>query len=164
MHWIKEISITKYGTNKELTPTMTPQEICQYSDAMLKHLPAKSLKVIENDLLCSKEEVVIPYGLDKRRIGLTLDKDNQVMHNVIRSDGNVQDREAQFRNHLKDKYVYRILLKYICDIGKINFPTKIDMKIKVMLENDMKKLFESNKNHTLGKILHLQRLMYNLYY
>ena len=147
VHWIKEISITKYGTNKELTPTMTPQEICQYSDAMLKHLPAKFLKVIENDLLCSKEEVVIPYGLDKRWIGLTLDKDNQVMHNVIRSDGNKN-----------------ILLKYIWDIGKINFPTKIDMKIRVMLENDMKKLFESDKNHTLGKILHLQCLTYNLYY
>ena len=45
-HWIKEISITKYGTNKELTPTTTPQEIYQYSNAMLKHLPQKSLKVI----------------------------------------------------------------------------------------------------------------------
>ena len=62
-HWIKEISITKYGTNKELTPTTTPQEIFQYFDAMLKHLPAKCLKVIENDLLHSKEEVVIPYDL-----------------------------------------------------------------------------------------------------
>ena len=65
-HWIKEISLTKYGTNKELTPTTTPQEIYQYSDAMLKHLPAKSLKVIENDLLFSKEEVVIPYNLDRK--------------------------------------------------------------------------------------------------
>ena len=43
-HWIKEISVTKYGTNKELTPTTTPQEIYQYSDAISKHLPAKSLK------------------------------------------------------------------------------------------------------------------------
>ena len=64
-YWIKEISITKYGTNKELTPTTTTQEIYQYSDAMLKHLPAKSQKVIENDLLYSKEEVVILYGLDR---------------------------------------------------------------------------------------------------
>ena len=65
-HWIKEISITKYGTNKELTPTTTSQEIYQYSDAMLKHLLAKSIKVIENELLYSKEEVVIPYNLDRR--------------------------------------------------------------------------------------------------
>ena len=26
-HWKKEISITKYGTNKELTPTTTPQRL-----------------------------------------------------------------------------------------------------------------------------------------
>ena len=145
-HWIKEISITKYGTNKELTPTTTPQEIYQYSDAMLKNLPAKSLKVIENDLLYSKEEVVIPYNLDKRFHGMVKDANNRVIHNVVRSDGNFRDREAKFRNQLKDKDVYRIPLKYICDIGKINFPTKIDMKIRLTLEKDMKKLFESNKN------------------
>ena len=45
-HWIKEIDITKYGTNKQLIPTSTPQEIYQYSDSMLKHLPEKSLKRI----------------------------------------------------------------------------------------------------------------------
>ena len=37
-HWIKEISVTKYGTSKELTRTTTSQEIYQYSDAMLKFL------------------------------------------------------------------------------------------------------------------------------
>ena len=149
-HWIKEISITKYGTNKELTPTTTPQEIYQYSDAMLKHLPAKSLKVIENDLLCSKEEVKIPYNMDRLLSG-ALVVSNQVIHNVTRSDGNFQDREAKSRNQLKNKYVYRIPLKYICDIGKINFPTKIDMKIRLTLETDMEKLFESDKNHTKVK-------------
>ena len=146
-HWIKETSVTKYGTNKELTPKTTPQEIYQYSDAMLKHLPAKSLKVIENDLLYSKEEVLIPYNLDRRFHGVVTDANNRVIHNVIRSDRNFRDREAKFRNQLKDKYMYRIPLKYICDIGKINFPTKIDMKIRLTLETDMTKLFESDKNH-----------------
>ena len=74
------------------------------------------------------------------------DANNRVIRNVIRSDGNFRDREAKFRNQLEDKYVYRIPLKYICDIGKINFPTKIDMKIRLTLKTDMKKLFESNKN------------------
>ena len=129
-HWIKEISITKYGTNKELTPTTTPQEIYQYSDAMLKHVPAKSLKVIENDLLYSKEEVVIPYNLERRFHGMVKDANNRVIRNVVRSDGNFRNRESKFTNQLKDKYMYRIPLKYICDIGKINFPTKIDMKIR----------------------------------
>ena len=30
--------------------------------------------------------------------------------------------------------------------GKINFPTKIDRKIRLTLETDMKKLFQSHKN------------------
>ena len=75
------------------------------------------------------------------------------MYNVIRSDGNLRDRKAKFRNQLKNKYVYRILLKYICDIGKINFPTKIDIKIRLSLETDVKKLFESDKNHTRLKMV-----------
>ena len=127
-----------------MTRTTTPQEIYQYSNAMLKHLPAKSLKVIENDLLYSKEEVVIPYEWFH---GMVKDANNRVIHKVIRSDGNLRDREAKFRNQLKDKYVYRIPLKYICDIEKINFPTKIDMKIRLTLETDMKTLFQSDKNH-----------------
>ena len=90
---------------------------------------------------------MIPYNLDRRFHGIIKDANNRVIHNVIRSDGNFQDREAKFRNQLKDKYVFRILLKYICDIGKINFPTKIDMKIRLILKTDMKKLVESEKNH-----------------
>ena len=77
-HWIKEISVTKYGTSKELTRTTTSQEIYQYSDAMLKNLSAKSLKVIENDLSYSKEEVLIPYNLDRRFHGMVKDANNRV--------------------------------------------------------------------------------------
>ena len=31
-HWIKEISITKYGSDKELPPIFSPWKVCQYSD------------------------------------------------------------------------------------------------------------------------------------
>ena len=41
--------------------------------------------------------------------------------------------------------MYRIPLRYLCDLGKINFPTKIGMKIRLTLEADLKKLFETNK-------------------
>ena len=41
------ISVTKYGSNKELTPTFSPYEIYQYSDAMLKHLPKDALKKLK---------------------------------------------------------------------------------------------------------------------
>ena len=39
--------------------------------------------------------------------------------------------------------MYRISLWYISDIGKINFPTKIDYRIKLFLETKMEKLFKS---------------------
>ena len=38
-HLVKEISVTKYGSDKELISTFSPYEIYQYSDAILKHLP-----------------------------------------------------------------------------------------------------------------------------
>ena len=41
--------------------------------------------------------------------------------------------------------MYRIPLRYFSDIGKINFPTKIDHRIKLFLETDMDKLFEPKK-------------------
>ena len=34
-HFVKEISVTKYGSDKELIPTFFPYEIYEYSDAML---------------------------------------------------------------------------------------------------------------------------------
>ena len=50
-------------------------------------------------------------------------------------------------NHVQidDKYVYRIPLKYFFDLGKINFPTKINLKIRYTLETEMKNLFQSKK-------------------
>ena len=41
--------------------------------------------------------------------------------------------------------MYRIPLRYFSDIGKINFPTKIDYRIKLFLETNMDQLFESRK-------------------
>ena len=43
-HLIKQISITRYGNNKQLIPTFSLYEIYQYSDSMVKHLPKKSSK------------------------------------------------------------------------------------------------------------------------
>ena len=90
---------------------------------------------------------MIPYGFDRRPSG-TVAVNNQIIHNVTRSDRSFRNRGTKFRNQLKDKYVYRIPLKYICDIEEINFPTKVDMKIRLTFETDMIKLFESDKNHT----------------
>ena len=46
---------------------------------------------------------------------------------------------------MADEFVYRIPLRYFSDIEKINFPTKIDYRIKLFLETNMTKLFESRK-------------------
>ena len=41
--------------------------------------------------------------------------------------------------------MYRIPLRYFSDIERINFPTKIDYRIRLFLETDMDKLFKSRK-------------------
>ena len=56
-HFVQEISVTKYGSDKELIPKSSPNEIYQYSDPMLKHLLKDALKTIEKNLLYSKEAV-----------------------------------------------------------------------------------------------------------
>ena len=58
---------------------------------------------------------------------------------------NIDERISLFYDQIADKYIYRIPLRYLSDIGKINFPTKIDYRIKLFLETDMNKLFESRK-------------------
>ena len=60
-------------------------------------------------------------------------------------DLNIDERITLFKEQLKNEFVYRILLRYFSDIGKINFPTKIDYSIKLFLETDMDKLLESRK-------------------
>ena len=50
-HFVKEIIIAKYGRDKELIPTFLHNEIYQYSDSMLKYLPAETLKTIEKTFL-----------------------------------------------------------------------------------------------------------------
>ena len=46
---------------------------------------------------------------------------------------------------LKNEHVYRVPLRYFTDLGKINFPAKIDYTIKLHLETEIKKLLESRK-------------------
>ena len=54
----------------------------------------------------------------------------------------IEDRITKFQDKLKNEFVYRITLRYFKDIRKINFPFKVDFRIKYHLENDMKKLFQ----------------------
>ena len=152
-HWVKEISITKYGSNKELPPTFSPWEIYQYSDAMLKNLAAEDLKTIQKTFLYSKESVYFANTTYDRRnfnsknINMTGLNAAQIVEKkkAHAKDLNLDDRIELFEDQIAKEYVYRIPLRYFSDIGKINFPPKIDYRIKLFLETDMDKLFESRK-------------------
>ena len=69
--------------------------------------------MVQNDLFYSKEAVVYPVISDRP------------MHNKddttqITND-NIDDGIAKFGEQIINKYVYRIPLKYLHDVGKINF-------------------------------------------
>ena len=157
-HLIREISITKYGRDKELTLTFSPYEICKCSDTMLKHVPADSLKKLEKTLLYSKEPVYYNSTSIDRRIhngdtsGFTTTGFTATQLATLKKNNakhlNIDKRIEKFQEQLKNEYVYRISLKYFTDLGKISFPPKIDFRIKCHLEKEMKRLFESRKVHS----------------
>ena len=59
--------------------------------------------------------------------------------------GTLMKESKNFQKQLKNEYVYRVNLRYFTDLGKIDFPQKIDLTIKCHLETDLKKLFKSRK-------------------
>ena len=63
----------------------------------------------------------------------------------FRTDANIEVREDKFANQIDSKYVYRIPLKHLCNLGKINFAIKIDLKICCTLQTNVKHLYESKK-------------------
>ena len=149
-HWVKEDSIAKYGSDKELPPTFTPWEVYQYSDAMLKHLPKDSLKTMQKHLLYSKEKVYYASTVyDRRNFNGTVPTGVTALTTAKKAshakDVNIDKRIELLGDQLQSEFIYRVPLRYFSDIGKINFPTKIDYRIKLFLETNMNKLFESKK-------------------
>ena len=140
-HWIKEIDIKRLGDDVPVLPTTNTIEIYKYSDAMLKHVPKKALKVIENDLLYSRKKVKLPAG-EERRDEHTANAENA----NNRTDNNIDERIQKFQNQLKTDYFYRIPLKYICNLGKVNQPIRFNTKWRIPFEQDMQRLFEANTN------------------
>ena len=102
---------------------------------MLLHLPKKALKMIEKDLLYGKKPVIIP-GNEDRRSHTNTDAN-------MTADDNLENRKDRFADQIDSKYVYKITLKYLCNLGKISVLIKIDLKIRCMLQTNMKQLFES---------------------
>ena len=140
-HWMKEIDIKRLGDDVPVLPTTNTIEIYKYSDAMLKHVPKKALKVIENDLLYLRKKVKLPAG-EERRDEHTANAENA----NNRTDDNIDERIQKFQNQLKTDYFYRIPLKYICNLGKVNQPIRFNTKWRITFEQDMQRLFEANTN------------------
>ena len=143
-HWIKEIDIRKLGDDTPILPTTNTVEIYKYSDALLKHMPKNSLKVIEKTLLYSKKKVELPTGEDRRKVHTAQGAVNE------RTDENLTQRITKFAAQLQNTYYYRTPLKYICSLGLVNTPVKFNTKWRITFESNMQRLFESNANLAAG--------------
>ena len=129
-------------------------QVYQYSDQMLKHLPIGALKTLQKTLLFSKKTVYFASASYDRRnsnskyrltyTGLNTEEQTTKKKQHAK-DLNIDDRIDLVHDQIEDESMYRIPLWYFSDIGKINFPTKIDYRIKLFLETDMDQLFESRK-------------------
>ena len=61
------------------------------------------------------------------------------------TDENLIDRKAKFQNQIKNKYVYRIPLRSLCDVGLVNQCFKFNTKYILTLEIHVQRLFETNE-------------------
>ena len=94
VHWVKEISIAKYGSNKELPLTFSPWEIYQYSDQILKHMSTNALKTIQKTHLFSRKPVYLADRSYERR--------NHNAAGIDFAGVSVTDKLAPRKNHAKD--------------------------------------------------------------
>ena len=64
---VKEISVAKYGSDKELIPTFSPYKVYQYSDSMLKHLLKKCSQKLRKHYFIAKNQSTTtkPLSIEK---------------------------------------------------------------------------------------------------
>ena len=135
-HLLKEVDIKHYPDDIRILPTNNTADIYNNSSKMLKKLAAKAVGTIKEILLYEKTTLVIPNNVDWRW--------NTSTTPVDRTDANLETRVTDFNPIIKTKNYYRIPLKYIADLGLVNFIEKTDNKFIFTLETNLNKLFESN--------------------
>ena len=135
-HWFTNIDIRRYPDDISILPTNNSVSIANYSNAQMKYLPAKSVKKLLKTMLYSNKPLYITNNNDRR-----LNNSNNA---ADRTDENLTYRIKELANTLKAQTVYRIPLLYFCDLGKVNFSVNTDTRIKINLERNMSKLFETN--------------------
>ena len=136
-HWFTNTDIRRYPNDYNILPTNNSVSIANYSNAQMKYLPKKSVKKLLKTMLYCNKPVYLTGANDRR---LNNDKDL-----ADRTDPNLTYRLKELKNHLNKQCVYRIPLLYFCDLGKVKFSVNTDTRIKITLERNMNKLFESNK-------------------
>ena len=55
-HWIKDVTVKRYGDDIALLPVNTTLDTYRYSESMLKHLPEDVLATFQHELLYSKKK------------------------------------------------------------------------------------------------------------
>ena len=91
---IKEISVTRNGSDKKLPPAFSPWEVYQYSDQMLKNLPSDALKTIQKTLLFSKKPVYFAQ--------VNFDRRNYSSKDLTYTSLNAAQQLAKKKTHAKD--------------------------------------------------------------
>ena len=140
-HRIKEIHIKSCGDDIPILPLSKIVVIYRYSDKILKYMPKKALK-IRITLLYSKKKVRI-YGNENDICA------HRTTTNATDPDGtdeNLTERIEKFQDQIKSEFVYRIPLRFLCNIGLANQCFKFNTKYILTLETDMQRLFETNVN------------------
>ena len=120
-----------------ILPTNNRVDVYQYLNAQMKYLPDKSVKKLLKTMIYSNKAVYLAKDTNRRPKNDT--GDNK------RSDPSLTYRIARLKDYLFEKYVYRIPLTLLCDLGKVTFAMKTDTRIIITLERNLNKLFETNK-------------------
>ena len=128
-HWFANIDVRRYPDDMNILATNNSVSIANYSNAQMKYLPEKSVKKLLKTMLYCKKPVYLD-GDDTRR------PNNDVV-DTNRSDPNLTYCIANLKGHLFKKWVYKIPLLYLCDLGKVNFAITTNTKIVLTLEGNM---------------------------
>ena len=120
-HSIKGIDIKRYGDDLQNQPTGKSIRIYRYSNAILKDMPNDTLKTFIKTLLNAEDDVQVFHGCNRS----PHNNDNT----SLGTDDNLTNRLAKYTNTIQEKEKQKIPLKFLCNIGLVNLPLKVDTKI-----------------------------------
>lgn len=109
-HWIRKVDVKRYGDDISILLLTNAVDIYRYSDEHLKHLLEKALKWF----VIQQKKVIFPDHADRRD-----HHTGNGQNSNHTTDENLTDGIRKLENQLKNECVYRILMKYLCNLGLI---------------------------------------------